>query len=64
MKLAIELNATDSKQLRSIAEDMGVPVEELAAAAIADLIRANSADFEGAASRILEKNRELYKRLS
>ena len=64
MKLAIELSPAESKQLEDIATMMGVPVEELATAAISDLVHANSEDFESAASRILEKNRELYKRLS
>ena len=64
MKLAIELSPAESKQLEDIATTMGVPIEELATAAISDLVHANSEDFENAASRILEKNRELYKRLS
>jgi hypothetical protein len=41
-----------------------VPAEQLAQAAVTDLIDASAADFEDAASRVLEKNRELYRRLS
>ncbi len=64
MKIAIELNATQSEQLKAIAASLGVPAEELAQAAVTDLIGAGADDFEATASRVLEKNRELYKRLS
>jgi hypothetical protein len=64
MKIAINLNPAQSEQLQLIASSLGVPAEELAQAAIADLIDANAADFEAVASRVIEKNRELYKRLS
>lgn len=64
MKIAIELNAAQSEQLRAIAASLGVPAEELAHAAVTDLIGAGAADFEATASRVIEKNRELYKRLS
>ena len=64
MKIAIELNSTQSEQLEAIATSLGVPAEELAQAAVTDLIDASAADFDAAASRVLEKNRELYQRLS
>ena len=64
MKIAIELNATQSEQLEAFAASLGVPAEQLAQAAVADLIDASAADFDDAASRVLEKNRELYRRLS
>lgn len=64
MKIAIELNAAQSEQLKAIATSLGVPAEELAQAAVTDLIGAGADDFEAMASRVLEKNRELYKRLS
>jgi len=64
MKIAIELNATQSEQLEAFAASLGVPVEQLAQAAVTDLIDASAADFDDAASRVLEKNRELYRRLS
>lgn len=38
--------------------------EELAEAAVADLLNANADDFESAASRVLQKNREQYQRLA
>ncbi|MCA1853761.1 MAG: hypothetical protein LC647_15620 [Beggiatoa sp.] len=64
MIIAIELNAVQSEQLKAIAVSMGVPAEELAQAAVTDLIGGDAADFEAAASRVLRKNRELYRRLS
>jgi hypothetical protein len=39
-------------------------VSELAKAAINDLLAKPESDFERAASRVLEKNAELYKRLA
>src|SRR6478672_6543169 len=51
MKIAIELNATQSEQLEAFAASLGVPAEQLAQAAVADLIDASAADFDDAASR-------------
>ena len=64
MKVAIELTTTQTERLKAIAADLGVDAEELAQAAVADLVSANAADFDSAASRVLEKNRELYRRLA
>jgi hypothetical protein len=64
MKIAIDLTATQTERLKAIAADLGVDAEELAQAAVADLVSADAEDFESAASRVLEKNRELYRRLA
>lgn len=64
MRIAIELTATQTERLKAIAEDLGVGAEELAQAAVADLVSANAEDVESAVSRVLEKNRELYRRLA
>ena len=64
MKIAIDLTATQTERVKAIAADLGVDAEELAQAAVADLVSANADDFESAASRVLEKNRELYRRLA
>ena len=64
MKIAIELNPAQSERLQTIATSLGVNAEELAQAAVADLVSAGAADFESAASRVLQKNRKLYQRLS
>jgi predicted transcriptional regulator len=64
MKIAIELNPTQAERLQNIAASLGVNTEELAQAAVADLVSTDAEDFQSAASRILNKNRELYQRLS
>jgi hypothetical protein len=64
MKIAIELNASQSESLTALAATLGVNAEALAQAAVADLVSASADDFESAASRVLEKNRELYRRLA
>ncbi len=43
---------------------MGVEPEQLALAAVADFLAAQGEDFESAAKLVLEKNSELYSRLS
>jgi len=64
MKLAIELTPEQRLQLEDAAKRLSVPVESLAAAAIRDLVALPSSEFEQAASKLLEKNQELYERLS
>ena len=64
MKVAIELPPAQAAQLEAEAKRLGVPLEELARAAVTDLLAAPDAAFQEAAARILEKNRELYRRLA
>jgi hypothetical protein len=64
MKLAIELSDQQAERLREEASRLGVEPEQLALAAVADLIAAEGPDFDSAARRVLEKNRELYRRLA
>jgi hypothetical protein len=64
MKLSIDLNDSQAKLLKRAATKLGVPVEELARAAVSDLLVPDDSDFAEAANRVLEKNRELYERLS
>jgi len=64
MKLSLEIPDAEADQLRLAAERLGVGVEQLARAAIADLAGHLTADFEKAAARILNKNKELYRRLA
>jgi len=63
MKLAIELTQPQGERLAAIAQRLNVTVEELGAAAIRDLLAEPEPDFLKAATRVLEKNRELYERL-
>jgi hypothetical protein len=64
MKTIIELSPAQFEQLETIASSLDVSAEQLAQAAVTDLIDASAADLDEAASRVLEKNRELYRRLS
>ena len=64
MKLSIDLNDSQADLLKQTAAKLGVPVEDLARAALSDLLVADDSEFSEAASRVLEKNRELYERLS
>jgi hypothetical protein len=64
MRLSVELTATLEAQLAAVAARLNVRPEELAAAALRDLLTAPEPDFQEAAARVLEKNRELYRRLA
>jgi len=64
MKLAFELPQAQADKLRDEAERLGLTPEELARAALADLLGTPDADFRATATRILQKNQELYRRLA
>ncbi len=64
MKFAIELSEQQAERLREEADRLGLEAEQLALAAVTDLISAEGSDFDSAARRVLEKNRELYRRLA
>jgi len=64
MKLAIELPAAQADRLRTEAERLGLSPEDLARAALSDLLSTPDAEFQDAARRILAKNQDLYKRLA
>ena len=64
MKLAFELPPPQADKLRGEAARLGLAPEELARAALADLLSVPDAEFRAAAARVLQKNRELYRRLA
>ena len=64
MTITIELPEMDASKLRAKAELLGVRAEDLASAAILDLLHRDAEDFEAAANLVLHKNRELYRRLA
>ena len=64
MKLSIDLSPAQADRLRIEAERLGLTPEDLARAAIADLLATTGEDFKAAADRVLRKNAELYRRLS
>lgn len=64
MSLSIEFDDEQSAQLQQRARELGVDAHELAQAAVNDLLTRPAEDFDRAAKFVLEKNRELYRRLS
>lgn len=64
MKLAVELPDAHAERLRAEAARLGVSIEDLAKAALTDLLARPDADFQAAAAKVLAKNQELYKRLA
>lgn len=64
MSLSIQLPDDAERRLREAAKRLNIPVDQLAAAAVRDFVTQPAADFEQAASRVLDKNRELYRRLA
>lgn len=64
MELALKLPPAQAERLRREAERLGVSPEDLARAALADLLATPDPEFRRAAARILAKNEELYRRLA
>ena len=64
MKIAIDLSPSQADQLHERAKSLGVQPEELARAAVADLLTSPDEGFRALAEHVLQKNHELYKRLA
>ncbi|MEO7193082.1 MAG: DNA-binding protein [Vicinamibacterales bacterium] len=64
MKLAFDLPPAQADRLQQEADRLGISPAELAMAAVADLLATRDDEFEAAAKRVLEQNRELYRRLA
>jgi hypothetical protein len=64
MKISVELTDMQRAALAAAAERLQVAPDELAAAAVRDLLAQPDEDFERVAERVLAKNRELYRRLA
>lgn len=64
MRVAFELPPAQAERLQKEAERLGVAPDELARAALTDLLVVHDAEFEAAARRVLDRNRELYRRLA
>ena len=64
MQLSIELAADQAEKLRQEAERLGVAPDELARAAVSELLAVPDDAFQAAVERVLSKNRELYRRLA
>jgi predicted transcriptional regulator len=64
MKILLHINDTQEEKLAEVARRLNVQPEELVTAAVEDFLARAEADFQAAANRVLEKNQELYRRLS
>ena len=64
MSISLNLDDEQSARLEERARKLGVDARELAKAAVNDLLARPADDFDRAAKFVLEKNRELYRRLS
>jgi hypothetical protein len=64
MNFAIELPPAQADRLRAEAKRLGLSPEDLARAALTDLLSTPDAEFQDVARRVLTKNQDLYKRLA
>ena len=64
MKITIDIPDSQAQQLDKAAIRLGVNSEELARAAVTDILSFSENDFLSAAKKVLVKNKELYKRLA
>ncbi len=60
----IELSDIDARRIQELARSAGLAVEELLRRGISEWLAKPSRDFAEAATYVLEKNTDLYKRLS
>ncbi len=63
MRVAIDLTDEQMAQLNEQAKALGVRTEDLARAAVIDLVTKPASDFREVATRVLATNAELYRRL-
>jgi predicted transcriptional regulator len=64
MRITVDISPALETQLAEVAARLNVNTEDLAAAAVRDLVSVRDTEFEAVARRVLEKNRELYRRLA
>ncbi len=64
MKLAFDLSDAQSEALMARAKTLGVAPEDLARAAVADVLASPSDELRARAEELLLKNAELYRRLA
>ena len=64
MKVAFDLPPAQAERLQQEATRLGLTPDDLARAALTDLLAVQDEDFHTAADRVLKKNQELYRRLA
>jgi len=64
MRITVDVPDAQVRRLEEAARRLKVAPEVLAAAAVQDIVAHEDADFARVADRVLEKNRDLYRRLA
>jgi hypothetical protein len=64
MKITLDVSTALGSQLGDVAARLNVSISDLAEAAVRDLVARPAEDFERVISKVLDKNRELYRRLA
>ena len=64
MQITLDLSSQQAEQFQQLAKALSIPPQELVQAAIDDFLSRPAEDFHRAARYVLEKNRELYRRLT
>lgn len=62
--LTVTIDDRKAAALKNKAEHYGLPLEDLLAASIENLLIQPEPDFERAMTHVLDKNRELYRKLA
>ncbi len=63
MKITLEFTGEDERQLLEAARRFSVRIEDLATAAVRDLLARPDIEFDRVAAKVLSRNRQLHKRL-
>jgi hypothetical protein len=63
-KIIVEIDDSRAEILREKAKQFGLLPDQLVTASIEDLISRPESDFEEAMRNVMDKNKELYKRLA
>ena len=64
MPISLQLDEEQSRRLEEVARELKVDAHELAKTAINDLVSRPTEDFDRVLQYVLDKNRELYRRLA
>jgi hypothetical protein len=64
MRISIDVTGVEERALTEAAQRLNVPVDALAAAVLGDFLRQREEELDRAARRVLDKNRELDRRLA
>jgi hypothetical protein len=64
MVLPVEISDAQLESLRLRAKALGISPEQLASAAVADLVSRPNDDFARVMARVLDENADLYRRLA